>query len=1020
MVASYTDFYTGDAAEAGSPQLVASSVVDGSVGIAPNASLRFVFDQPLSATSLEGGSVEVRVGGQLVAGEVSLSSDRMVLTFTPSGSLPSGSDVEVTVSGFVGVSGAEMAQATSSFSTLGSYDLLRSPGVAAAATSQNGSRGPSSAIDGNDGSYWQTAYRQTPAYGVETYAEYELPGSATVSGLTAYDPISASYAESFIVKLYDALGAELYESPLQSLGSDGRVSLSFAEVAGVSKVRVQLIENDPNYARLASFSLLGFYEDANVPAGDFDAPRVFSMSPAPRTGGVEVTSPIVLTFGEGEVLDPTTVSSSTVRVRLDNSSNNVVAGSYEVAGNRITFTPLTTLPSNRRVYVRVETNGVRDVSGQGTAFFQDYFDTGADGADEEAPRVVMMTPASGTEASPQSPVVLTFSESLNAATINTNAVTMIVDGVRRNPSISRSADNRTLTLSTSLPASSQVTVVVTSDVQDLAGNGAAPFQASYMTGEALDTTRPRITVQRPSSGASGVPGATAVTLYADDALAASSIGEALFLAQDGTLIPGSFRLEGEGQALVAVPDEPFASDGSLVQVWVTSDATDEAGNQLYDHAGSFRTEDTSSDGSRAPTIQRSSPNFYTSQNPLSTVFLVEFSEPLDPASVSADTVDLTAPSGAKIAGQVSLEKGGRVIRFVPDEPLTGVQGTYAYLNFRSGIADLDGQAFSPASYYYYFVQPDLGAGETGLDEMAPMLTAQFPPQGAEGVGINAEVTLDFSETVAAITADAGTIALRRASDGQLYEGSFRFSSSDRRVVFTPFAPLPPETEFEVAISGIEDRSGNSLSETVSAFTTGRTPDFQGPSRVSSTPDNNNTDVPVNAYVQVSFDEPIAEASVTDQSVRLYDRTGGVFVEGEASLSADGLTVSFVPDEPLAVNRDYDTYISYYASLTDLTGNAGGYNWIYPRFTTGLEEDETSPEVLLTSPVAGQTDVPTNARIRVRFSEPIEPASLDAITLADSQGNTVEVTKTLTDARTQATLTPKTLLQQNEGYDVRVA
>ena len=81
------------------------------------------------------------------------------------------------------------------------------------------------------------------------------------------------------------------------------------------------------------------------------------------------------------------------------------------------------------------------------------------------------------------------------------------------------------------------------------------------------------------------------------------------------------------------------------------------------------------------------------------------------------------------------------------------------------------------------------------------------------------------------------------------------------------------------------------------------------------------------------------------------------------MSTDGLTLTFVPDGPLAVNRQHGLFMS---SGFDLSGNQQlGFSLL---FTTVFASDTTPPAVVGVNPPNGLTNVPRNARVEIRFNE----------------------------------------------------
>src|SRR5262249_55810065 len=143
----------------------------------------------------------------------------------------------------------------------------------------------------------------------------------------------------------------------------------------------------------------------------------------------------------------------------------------------------------------VSVNGVTDLAGNTNNSFSRTFTTGA-GTDTTAPQIISVVPNDGlVDVAPGTPIVITFSESLDASTVNSNTFALFVNGDIVRPSISRSDDNRTIVLSAGLPASSVVSVIVTNDVRDLSGNALADFVSAFTTSQGVDGNRPSVVTQ---------------------------------------------------------------------------------------------------------------------------------------------------------------------------------------------------------------------------------------------------------------------------------------------------------------------------------------------------------------------------------------------------------------------------------------------------------------------------------------------------------------------------------------------
>ena len=114
-------------------------------------------------------------------------------------------------------------------------------------------------------------------------------------------------------------------------------------------------------------------------------------------------------------------------------------------------------------------------------------------------------------------------------------------------SISASADNRVVTLNAiRLPASSVITVLVTSGVMDLSGN-ALQLPEHLYDSASVNMSAPTVVSQRPGNGATGVPLSANVVLYMSEQMEASSVQAALQVSQNGALVSGTTQVTDNGQ-----------------------------------------------------------------------------------------------------------------------------------------------------------------------------------------------------------------------------------------------------------------------------------------------------------------------------------------------------------------------------------------------------------------------------------------------------------------------------------------
>src|SRR5262249_13660077 len=132
----------------------------------------------------------------------------------------------------------------------------------------------------------------------------------------------------------------------------------------------------------------------------------------------------------------------------------------------------------------------------------------------------------------------------------------------------------------------------------------------------------------------------------------------------------------------------------------------------------------------APVVTAFAPNFPATTTigvPINAAIDILFSEPLDPASVNATNVVLTA-TGAPIAADVTLIQYGQVIRVRPQSPLAPSQQHFVTL--QTGLKDVTG---TPLAFTFTF---SFATNAVAVpDTVGPRLLAISPPNGMSGLAI---------------------------------------------------------------------------------------------------------------------------------------------------------------------------------------------------------------------------------------------------------------------------------------------
>ena len=695
---------------------------------------------------------------------------------------------------------------------------------------------------------------------------------------------------------------------------------------------------------------------SNSATPDTAGPTV-TMVPSPNSTNVPVTTAVALTFNEP--IDVTTLATG---IHVSTNGNDI-AGTLVVNANTVTFTPLNPFPGGKSI--NVQSSNVTDLAGN-SGGFSFNFTTGAAG-DVTAPQLLSVSPADGLiDIGPGTPIVLTFSESLDPASVTTANITLFVNGAVLAPVITRSQDNRTVLLTATLPAASIVSIIATNDVRDLSGNRLTDFVSAFTTAAATDTVRPTITQQAPASGSSNVRRTANVNLFSSEPLVASTIGSALHVAQNGAEVQGMFSLSENGRQMTFHPNQQWAA-GAIVEIFLDNNATDAQGNALQSYAGNFTVLPNQSAVHPVPT------GFSTTQivggMPTNAVIDVLFNKPLDPATVNATNVQLRdSVANQVLAADLTLIKQGRVVRIQPQSPL--VASRQHSVTLLRDLRDLDGNIMDATTGFFF-------STAATSDTQPPHVTRMSPPNGATGVGINAQVHARFDEQM-----NPFSIVLDPSSGGTLF---WTDNNRDLRIVWTE--PYPASSEITESVEPAQDFAGNAvLAPFSTTFTTGAGADFTAPAFLDITPFQNATNVPVNSLLRAVLNDQLDPVTVSSTSITLLD--AGTPVGSTATLEPDGRSISLVPTQALQTNR---TFNFGFSGVRDLSGNT--IPQTTRTFTTGSTADTQPPAIALSTVLDGQTGVPLNANLQVTFNEALSSQKLGGIALrrgGQPVGSSVEI------------------------------
>ncbi|TPW13547.1 MAG: hypothetical protein FD127_1961, partial [Acidimicrobiaceae bacterium] len=595
--------------------------------------------------------------------------------------------------------------------------------------------------------------------------------------------------------------------------------------------------------------------------------------------------------------------------------------------------------------------------------------------DIQGPKVVSVTPSSGaTGIATNADVVIVFDEAVDPATVNATNFILFAGTTRLSPSIIRSADNTTVTLRAALQAGLVHSVFVTSRIKDLQANTGADFTSSFTTGAPPDTARPTVGAVRPGAGATGVERTKCVSVFFSEPVNPATVTDAtLRLLQGATPITTTLEIAADGTSANLCPTAALAAN-VVHTVSATTGIQDAAGNTLVAFSSTFTTAiDTAAS---RPLVVSFKPSANQTAVPTNAPVLGLFSEPIDPASVTATSFLVRQSANSQdIPGTRTLEQGNRVLRFTP----TGAYPASTVINvrFTVTIADVGGATLAAQTSYNFTT----GAAN---DAVAPTVIAVSPVAGSTGIGTNAPIAARFSEPLNPVSVSGASFRVADDS-GDLVPCTITFTRNDQIVTFVPQEALKPSTLHTVTLTtGLIDLGGNALAETVATFTTGPAADVAEPLVVSVNPPNGFNPTPQNTRIALLFSKPISP--VVLDSTSFFFRRGATDLVGTFSTNAQRTVVFFTPSQPLDPNVAH-TIRAVRTEVVDESGNRlnNGTADFASGFTTGSTSDAVGPSVVAVNPPSGGSGAGVNAPVVLRFSEPVDPTSIGPASLVVSAG-----------------------------------
>jgi fibronectin type 3 domain-containing protein len=777
---------------------------------------------------------------------------------------------------------------------------------------------------------------------------------------------------------------------------------------------------------------------------------------APQDGEANVSRLVKPQATFSRAMDPATITSSSFTLRKASDGTLVPATvSYDGATTSATLSPSSALAFNTAYTARLEAT-VKAADGTALAAPVTWTFTTQDAV---PPQVTSTFPTDGaTDISAAVKPRATFSRSLDPATVNASSFTLrgpggaVVPATVAYDDTTRSAvltPNAALAFSTTYTARVETTVTASDGVPL-----SSPVTWSFTTAP-QPPPAPTVTARNPAANATNVAVTVTVSATFSRDMDANTISNASFtLSGPSGAVPATVTYDAPTRQGRLSPSAPLAYSTQYSARLTTAVHASDGTPLDADEVWTFST----AAPPPAPTVVARTPADGAAYVARSTSVTATFSEPMDGSTITSSSFSLLRPDGSAVSASVSYG-GGNTATLTPSQPLSG--GTDYTARIETTVKSAGGIALAapvvwsfataacPCTLFSPVLTPattelptqdgrtgggpwsyELGAkvrvdqpmtlsairfykspSETGqhigrlwTDSGVQLASVTFATETASGwqrQGLVSPVTLQPGATyVVSVNANSFFVATQSGLATQVISGPLRSVADGQNGVFGSAAGVFPAQSWN---------SSNYFAD-LEVVPEG---DPAPPSVISTAPASGATGVDRDAIVTATFSRPMAPATVTASSFTLRDGSGNAVPAG---VSYDDATnrATLTPSAPLAYSTSYTARLSTGVRAQDGMALASSVSW---SFTTAAP---TPPQVTLTVPVDGATDVGTTVQPRAEFSKSLDPSTVNTTTFTLSgPSGAVPATVGYDDANKAAMLTPNAPLTGGSTYTARL-
>lgn len=406
----------------------------------------------------------------------------------------------------------------------------------------------------------------------------------------------------------------------------------------------------------------------------------------------------------------------------------------------------------------------------------------------------------------------------------------------------------------------------------------------------------------PANGDINVPLDKVITVTFNETMNPATITQGGITLEGIDEISGTITYNQDNLTASFTPSQELESNTTYTGRVKTS-VKDLDGNALQvEYVWTFSTGQTIS-----PVVIKTDPENNETGVVVNKIITAEFNMPMNPETINSTTFVLNQGTNV-ITGVVTYS--GTTASFSPETDLSS--NTIYTATITTGAENTEGVSLQ-SNFVWKFT--------TGV-LVAPTVISTDPERDETDVALNKVIEATFSMPMEPSTINGTTFTLKQGTN--TISGVVTYTGVTAR--FTPEANLNSNTVYTATVTtGAENPAGIPLAGNyVWEFTTGAS---VAPTVISTDPEDDDIDVPLNKTITASFSEVMNPATFTPSTFILVDENSN---NVPVTFGFNGAVVSFDPNDNLQPNTTYTAKITTGVQNLAGVGLASDYIW---EFTT---------------------------------------------------------------------------------------